>query len=429
MPLILTITSSQKDGLGDTSSHEFGIHGGTVGRSVENDWVLPDAKRYVSSRHFAIDFRAGSYYLVDTSTNGIYVNDAEVPVGRGKPQRLFSGDQLRAGEYQMTVQIEGDQTMELLAHDNLRRPVDKAQQVSAPEPTRDDLINVSDITGAVEIQQLLAEDAEEDAIRLAAERAAASLSLEETRERQKPALNSNSPDHPIGPQRRAKAVPPAAPKTPQAAPTPPAPQALEHFFHGAGLANRKLDARQTQLLMQRLGQLMREMVMGLTETLHVRSEQKNTLRVAHTTIQKNNNNPLKFSAGVDEALDNLLTKTGSAYTAPVEAVREAFDDIKTHQAALLAGMQQAFQDYVDRLDPEELQQRFDSGLKRSALLGAANKMKYWDLYGELYQVMTQHSPGMLPRLFSDELARAYEQQLEQLSKDPKQATDKKAPAA
>jgi type VI secretion system FHA domain protein len=210
--------------------------------------------------------------------------------------------------------------------------------------------------------------------------------------------------------------------------SPPTAAPLEHFFHAAGLENRKLDARQTELLMQRLGQLMREMVMGLTETLHGRSEQKNVLRVAHTTIQKNNNNPLKFAAGVDEALGNLLWNTDSAYSSPAAAVRDAFNDIKIHQAALLAGMQQAFQDYLDRLDPDELERRFDNGLKRSAMLGAANKMKYWELYSDLFQVMTQHSPGRFPQLFSEELARAYEQQLEQLSREPGPATDSKVRA-
>ena len=56
---------------------EFGRSGGTIGRSLESDWVLPDGQRYLSSRHASIDYRSGSYYVVDTSTNGVYVNDAE----------------------------------------------------------------------------------------------------------------------------------------------------------------------------------------------------------------------------------------------------------------------------------------------------------------------------------------------------------------
>src|SRR5690606_26344285 len=87
MALRLSIVSGQ---LGAHGMKEFGPNGGTIGRSLECNWALPDTKRYLSSRHASIDFRSGSYYIIDTSTNGVYVNDAEQPVGRGKPQRLFA---------------------------------------------------------------------------------------------------------------------------------------------------------------------------------------------------------------------------------------------------------------------------------------------------------------------------------------------------
>ncbi|MDH3644642.1 MAG: type VI secretion system-associated FHA domain protein TagH, partial [Gammaproteobacteria bacterium] len=416
--------SSHKDGLGSTSTREFGIHGGTIGRSAENDWVLPDSRRYVSSRHCTIDFRSGCYYLIDTSTNGVYVNGADTPVARGKPQRLFAGDQLRVGEYDISVQIEGDPTMELLAHDNHRDPVDRAHQVAPPDPTRDDLLGVSDIAGGVGFSDLLNEDAEEEAIRLAAERAAASLSLDDSRNQQAPnrrraaAASSRSAR-----QRRKRDSSTTASRTLTRSPQ------LEAFFRGAGLEADYLDSRQTEVLMQRVGQLVRELVRGITESLHVRAEQKNALRLSHTTIQPHSNNPLKFSAAVDEALGNLLFEPSGAYLAPVEAVREAFDDITMHQVSLLTSMQAALRDYLERLDPDELEQRFDNGMKRSGLLGAANKARYWELYRELYQVVAQHSPGTFPRGFSDELARAYEQEVARLTRQRSPSARKKKPAA
>jgi predicted component of type VI protein secretion system len=43
----------------------------TVGRGPGVDWVLPDSKRLLSKRHFAVAFRAGGWQLADTSTNGL----------------------------------------------------------------------------------------------------------------------------------------------------------------------------------------------------------------------------------------------------------------------------------------------------------------------------------------------------------------------
>jgi type VI secretion system FHA domain protein len=157
--------------------------------------------------------------------------------------------------------------------------------------------------------------------------------------------------------------------------------------------------------MHRLGQVMREVVLGVSENLHVRSEHKNVLRVPTTTIQPQGNNPLKFSASVEEALNNLLFRQSSEYLTAVEAVREAFTDVKQHQQHLLAALRTAVGDYVGRLDPEELESKFT---RRSGLIAATNKLKYWDLYKDLYQVVTQGQPGQFPQQFLEEFARAYE---------------------
>jgi len=70
----LEIVSEHREIVGDDAVREFGEKGGTIGRSLQNDWILPDPDRFISGRHATIDFKGGIYYLVDTSTNGIYVN-------------------------------------------------------------------------------------------------------------------------------------------------------------------------------------------------------------------------------------------------------------------------------------------------------------------------------------------------------------------
>jgi type VI secretion system FHA domain protein len=428
MPLRLQLISRHRQALGERAVKEFGRDGGTIGRSLESDWVLPDSQRYVSSRHASIDYRSGSYYIVDTSTNGVYVNDSESPVGRGKPQRLFTGDRIRLGEYEISVEIdEEDDPGKELADDRHVDPVVRAQHVPPPDPTRGDLVQAHEITG-VGIEMLLSEEAESAALQKAARLSAASLRLEDD----PPAPKASRSEAPAAPPAAAPAISPAAAErktpppvsaaarlAPNAAPpaaSPAAPQAtqapgsigsLEAFFRGAGLPTHKLDDKQAEQALHRLGQLMREMIVGLNENLHVRAEQKNLLRIPNTTIQPQNNNPLKFSASVDEALHNLLFRQSAEYLPAVEAVREAFLDIKQHQQSLMTALRLAVSDYVGRLDPDELESKFTNG-KRGGLMSAANKLKYWDLYKDLYQVVTQHPAGQLPQQFLEEMARAYE---------------------
>ena len=72
MTLTLEIIGPQAAALGAASRKVFDAAGGTIGRLPDNAWALPDP--YVSSRHAVIRFRDGSFYIEDTSTNGVFIN-------------------------------------------------------------------------------------------------------------------------------------------------------------------------------------------------------------------------------------------------------------------------------------------------------------------------------------------------------------------
>ncbi|MGI9291259.1 MAG: type VI secretion system-associated FHA domain protein [Gammaproteobacteria bacterium] len=109
MPLRLMIVSVHRESMGGAYIQEFKSCGGSIGRSLECDWPLPDSKRYISSKHAMIDFQGGCYYIVDLSRNGIYINGSDKAVGNGNPQRLFDGDTIRLGEYEIQVAIFEDE--------------------------------------------------------------------------------------------------------------------------------------------------------------------------------------------------------------------------------------------------------------------------------------------------------------------------------
>ena len=106
MALRLRVVSEHATRLGEQSTKVFGVHGGTIGRSTNNEWILPDPERYLSGKHIRIDFRAGNYILVDTSSNGTYVNGAQVPLGKYHDYQLREGDYVRLGEYELLVSID-----------------------------------------------------------------------------------------------------------------------------------------------------------------------------------------------------------------------------------------------------------------------------------------------------------------------------------
>ena len=388
MPLRLRVTSDSKELPRDQRVRDFRAVGGTIGRSPDSDWVLPDDSRYVSSRHAMIDYQGGAYYLVDTSKNGVYVNGADTPVGQGHPQRLFDGDQLRIGEFEVAVDISGGDE-ELRGDDGMRDSIVRAQLVPEDESVELTLVSEDRLMGNSNLQRHLL------------------------------------PTRAVVP--RAKGTPvrpvavPNAPKKPAAATTTapvPAPgdseqRALALFLEGAGIKPETIAGNTPAAVLQGSGKLLRVMVSGLMELLRERSHMKDTFRLPQTLMQAAQNNPLKFSPSVDEALQCLFNDRGAgAYLGAEDAVRAGFRDVRQHEQALVKAMLRAVQDYVDRFDPAELKSRFDKGLKRGGLLSGGNKLKYWELYEESYPALTQREDGGPPQLFTEEFARAYQQEVD-----------------
>ena len=108
MILRLRVVSEHRRSLGERSGIKLGATGGTIGRSADNTWVLPDPLRYASAHHGRISFRDGGDFFEDVSTNGSYVNDGEQPLAKIGPHRLQNGDLLRLGEYHIIVALDAE---------------------------------------------------------------------------------------------------------------------------------------------------------------------------------------------------------------------------------------------------------------------------------------------------------------------------------
>src|SRR5215212_7516399 len=106
MAIKLRVISDQYRVLGDNRSRVFGVNGGTVGRASDNDWVLPDPKRVVSGHHFEVQYHGGSYWLHDTSTNGVFVNESDDPASQQGRVELRDGDRLRVGDYDIIISVD-----------------------------------------------------------------------------------------------------------------------------------------------------------------------------------------------------------------------------------------------------------------------------------------------------------------------------------
>jgi predicted component of type VI protein secretion system len=159
------------------------------------------------------------------------------------------------------------------------------------------------------------------------------------------------------------------------------------------------------------GQILRVVVSGVMDVMQSRQQIKDEFRMQITRVRPAENNPLKFSANVDDALHNLLVKRNPAYLSAVEAFEDAFADLRHHQIAMLAGMRAAFESMLAEFDPDRLQEAFDRQLNKGLVPA---KIRYWDLFRERRHELVKDPEASFRRLFGEEFARAYEAQLRDL---------------
>lgn len=110
----------------------------TMGRSPENDLVLPDPDRVLSKRHCMIEDHNGNVVVVDISTNGTFLNYGKVPLGP-TPTPLNDGDILSVGPYELLVSIAALDDSDVIADPLADGPIGHGYADNAP--SHDDLLD------------------------------------------------------------------------------------------------------------------------------------------------------------------------------------------------------------------------------------------------------------------------------------------------
>lgn len=186
---------------------------------------------------------------------------------------------------------------------------------------------------------------------------------------------------------------------------------LAAFLAGAGVPD--LQVGDPERTLRAAGEVFRAMVEGLLQVLMSRAEIKNALRVERTILRAGDNNALKFAAGPEDAIAALLQPKKPGYKPRLEATREAFDDIKAHEMAVMAGVQTALLGLLKRFDPAALESRLQPGMIDS-VLPAARKARFWDTFCATYRDIAREAQDDFNAVFGREFARAYDAQSHKL---------------
>jgi len=331
--------------------------------------MLPDPDFFLSSQHATITYEYGDYYLIDTSTNGVYVNDSERPLGKGARVKLSDGDRLQLGDFNITVSIVTTSLDDAKPHPftDLRRddavapvspaalpscldPLDLLEQLETPKSYLDSSA-WDQIPRPAPSEQHRAERDDVHAINeyFPTPNPVAEPILEDWNttdttaapiEEPVPELGFNKSASPVSAPEQSKTAPadwPSAATTvpnqppnisagessalPRVLHEPEDERLMQAFLQGAGLDQNDVTLESAEALIGLVGRIFRQMVQDLREVLIARANLKSGLRINSTTIQPVENNPLKFSAGgTDEAMRKLLSPQSSGYLSGTQAI-------------------------------------------------------------------------------------------------------------
>lgn len=215
---------------------------------------------------------------------------------------------------------------------------------------------------------------------------------------------------PSAPANVETTTPPADPSAIPATTTPVSGDAARVFFAAADASDLDIPDQDLIAAMERSGAAYRIMVEGLRDVLMTRASIKSEFRLGQTMISPDGNNPIKFSISGDQAVEAMLKPNMPGYLVADKAAKEAMDDIKAHEVAMMTGMQAAIKNLLAKFDPATLSERIES---KKGLFGG-KKAKKWDVFEKMYGEIAAEAEDDFQALFGKAFAKAYEDQLKKI---------------
>ncbi len=348
----------------------FGDAGGDIGRGADCTLVLPDPLRRISRRHLQVSCREGHNTLRLISSSLLVELDG-VPMVPGVDCPLEPGAHIRIGPFELEAEAVGSE-------EDAVSPGDDSMLLLRPKTATPSVFG--DLLGAapVPVDLLVGE--------------------------------------PTGAGPRMPVVARAAAARP---PTADADALTAALYAGLGLSAPATPPRSAAAQAELVGGLLRACVSGALGLLAARAIAKRELGADATQLQVRENNPLKFAPDTDAALALLLSAPQRGFVPPLEGVRDAFDDLRAHEVALLAGMRAALTAVLDRFDPVVLEARLDDKGLWDNVLAGSRKAKLWERYAEQHATIAREVEDKFDVVFASAFAQAYEAQRRSLAQpDP-----------
>ncbi|MGO1077094.1 type VI secretion system-associated FHA domain protein TagH [Inquilinus sp. CA228] len=430
----------------------------TIGRADDNGLVLRDAQQTISKHHCSIEPAEGRFVLIDRSRNGTFLNDEAEALPREVPVALKAGDVIQIGSYRIDVIAAPGSTPAAVEADEPERTAPPAEELSflgtvqmgpslgggitsrreepllgeidgdmlpAPgsgpprDPPADDWSAVRKPTASyadhvpehavVFVQPRSGVEAIPDDWDIMAELGGTPAAKPAPAFTRVDIITPPDDDDILEAPPPEPEVQPAPPPRPVADPAAAGPggdadRAVAAFLAACGLSPADVGAVDLTTMMDRAGRMLLHSVAGLHGILSARQLAKQEFGIERTMIERSGNNPLKFTLDAKEAMHALLCVEIPGFIRGDAAVEQAFSDIRAHEVAMLAALQEALHSVCDRLSPASVETAVGQA---GWHWPGTKKARGWDEYRRIFDDVVSGLENDALRIFGADFARAY----------------------
>ncbi|CAK6493630.1 hypothetical protein PANNVG_01990 [Pantoea sp. Nvir] len=351
--------------------------GGTIGRSQDNDLVLPDESRAISRLQAVVHLSADGECRLTSQGSVTAVVHNGVALERGMQVQLRHGDALQIGEYQLAV--EDPARADAAKDDPLALFVSELQLEGDP-------------LGMLEVE---------------------------------PAGSVLSAPPPLSRHSDARlAIDPQQSESPRA--TGVAMQDQEKLIaallEGMGLNNghaTPIDEEQMRVT----GRMLSLFSQGTVALLSSRQILKRGVKADMTMILNEANNPFKILPSGKTVLMQMYQSQMPGFMPPEQAVRDALVDLQAHQLGMIAGIRAIIAAMLQSFNPQRLEEQARSeGVLPKLPFSVARKAALWDYFTRSYQRTAGEIEDDFHTLFGEAFLHAYDVEVNQY-KDSQTRTD------
>jgi FHA domain-containing protein len=189
---------------------------------------------------------------------------------------------------------------------------------------------------------------------------------------------------------------------------------LREFLSGAGIPRATMQESLTPELMRRIGKMLSIAVQGTIELIAARALVKREVKADVTIIASTRNNPLKFLPDAESAMLQMFGTRIPGFMEPVEAMEDAYRDLRAHEVGVIAGMHAALAEVLRRFEPGELERRLKPPGVLEGLLPNSRQARLWETFAEMYVDISREAQDDFQSLFGKAFLQAYENEVSRL---------------